>query len=431
MTRAVVVGAGLAGLSAVLQLERRGVDTVLVERSRLLGGKTTSFVINGVEVDSGQHVHLACCTEYLDFVESLGMAGSLWTQPRFAVTVLARGRAPSRLVATRGLPATVALLPSFARYRHLDLGGRVRVARAMRALHDRARAGETFAAWLQRHGQEAADIAGFWALFVVPALNATPDEAAAEDALFVLRTAFDAPDNARIGWSTVPLARIAAAAAEHATDVRLRTAVTGLLTDGDAVRGVRCHDGTTIDADAVVLAVPPARASAILGDGAAYGVRGLDAFTSRAIVDVHLWYDTGALGLDFAAIVDSPVQWVFEKEPGRLCCSLSAADSFAARPEDELVAMCDAELAAVWPRLNDAHLVGGAATRDPDATFVPSPGLHRPSWRTNRANLVLAGAWTDTGWPATMESAVRSGRVAAANVALHGGVPAAREHAHA
>ena len=429
--RAVVAGAGLAGLSAALALKKRGFETVVLERSRLVGGKATSFTVDGVEVDSGQHVHLACCTEYLDFVASVGLAGALWTQPRFDVTVLAPGRRPSRLRAARALPSSLALLPSFAAYRPLGLRAKWRVAAGLRRLGDTSEPLETFDGWLGRHRQGAEEVAGFWAPFVVPALNASPDEVGAEDALFVLRTAFGDLDAARIGWSTVPLARIAEAAAAQLDDVRLRTVVTGLIDRGGSAAGVRCSGGEVVEADAVVLAVPPARAQSILGDARAHGVIGLGSFETRAIVDVHLWFDVEEVGLPFAAIVGSPVQWVFEKRPGHLCCSLSAANALAGWSESGLVTLCHRELVQAWPPLASARLLRGAATRDRDATFIPRPGLHRPGWRTRHPNLALAGAWTDTGWPATMESAVRSGRTAGANVVTAAAPVRTREHAHA
>jgi uncharacterized protein with NAD-binding domain and iron-sulfur cluster len=162
-----------------------------------------------------------------------------------------------------------------------------------------------------------------------------------------------------------------------------------------------------------VLAVPPRRLSTILDDAPALGIEGLDAFEPMPIVDVHLWYDRPVLGCDFAALLDSPVQWAFEKSPGYVCCSMSAADALVQRPERELVELGRSELAAVLPEAARAKLVRGAATRDPDATFIPSPGVRRPGPATALPNLVIAGAWTDTGWPATIESAVRSGRSAA------------------
>ncbi len=411
--RVIVVGAGLAGLAATCRLVERGHQVVLVERSRLVGGKATSFTVDGTEVDNGQHVHLGCCTEYLDFVNSLGMSGALWTQPRFQVRVLRRGRRASRLYAVPALPPALGMLPSFATYAHLTVASKLQVARALRHVDDAPASGTTFGDWLREHGQGRAAIAGFWELFVVPALNAGLDEVSAADALFVVRTAFAGhPDAARVGWSRVPLARFAEAAARRAGEVHLRTGVVAPLEEGGEVRGVRCADGRELRGDAVVLAVPPARVAAILGDAAGYGVSGLARFRTRAIVDVHLWFE-GRAGLDFAAIINSPVQWVFEKRPGYLCCSMSAADGLVGRSEADLVALCRSEVEAAWPLARTLRLIRGAATRDPEATFIPEPGLERPGPGTNRPNLVVAGAWTATGWPATMESAVRSGRAAA------------------
>jgi uncharacterized protein with NAD-binding domain and iron-sulfur cluster len=134
---------------------------------------------------------------------------------------------------------------------------------------------------------------------------------------------------------------------------------------------------------------------------------------------VHLWYDVSTLGFGFAALLDSPVQWVFEKGPGYICCSMSAADRYVSWPASELVDLCHGELAAVLPALRNASRLRGAATRDREATFVPRPGLRRPGPATACPQVVIAGAWTDTGWPATMESAVRSGRAAARVLAGH------------
>jgi hydroxysqualene dehydroxylase len=130
-------------------------------------------------------------------------------------------------------------------------------------------------------------------------------------------------------------------------------------------------------------------------------------------------------------LTGSPVQWVFEKQPGYLCCSMSAAEKWVSRPVDELVELCHRELAVRLPGLRGHPPQRGYATRDPRATFVPGPGLRRPSSATRIGNLALAGAWTDTGWPATMESAVRSGRAAARTLAgrLRVGPPTPRREA--
>ena len=411
--RVAVVGAGLAGLTAGLALAKRGWRVDLYERSRLLGGKTTSFEVEGHEVDCGQHVVLACCTATLDLVEELGLSDSLYIQPRFEVTVLSRKRPPAHLRAS-ALPAPLHLMAGFARYPHLTTLDRIQVGRALIAARTDVTPKGDMAAWLRRHHQSTRALRAFWAPFLVPALNAPLDRVSAEMGLLVIRTAFLGDrDAARIAYLKVPLARLAEAAAARLDGVHLRQAVVGVHREGDRVTGVKLSGGAGAACDACVIAVPPKRLNAMLDDAPALGIAGLEAFEAMPIVDVHLWYDRPVLGCDFAALLDSPVQWVFEKSPGYVCCSLSAADYLVQRPERELVELGRKELAAVLPQAARARLLRGAATRDPDATFIPAPGVRRPGPTTALSNLVIAGAWTDTGWPATIESAVRSGRTAA------------------
>ena len=411
--RVAVVGAGLAGLTAGIELAKRGWRVDIYERSRLLGGKATSFEVEGHEVDCGQHVVLACCTATTDLVAELGLTEALYVQPRFEVTVLSRRRPPARLRAS-DLPAPMHLMTGFARYPHLTTIDRLAIGRALiAARYDRNPEGD-MAAWLRRRHQSRRALRAFWDPFLVPALNAPLDRVSAAMGLFVIRTAFLGDrDAARIAYLKVPLARLAEAAAARADGVHMRQAVIGLHHDGERVTGVKLTGGAGAACDACVIAVPPRRLAAILEDVPAAGVEGLEAFEAMPIVDVHLWYDRPVLGSDFAALLDSPVQWVFEKSPGYVCCSLSAADELVGRPESELVELGRAALAAVLPQAARARLLRGAATRDPEATFIPSPGVRRPGPSTKLSNLVIAGAWTDTGWPATIESAVRSGRTAA------------------
>jgi squalene-associated FAD-dependent desaturase len=421
-THVAVVGAGLAGVAAALELKRHGFRVTLLERSRLLGGKATSFQLGGLEMDSGQHAILGCYTGFLALAEELEMRGDLRLQERFDVLMLtAQGRA--RLRALR-LPAPLHLALPFLGFRALAVRARLQVVRALLAAR-RPHPGEdaeTFDVWLRRHGQSAPALRGFWEPFLIPALNAPFDRVSAAAGLMVVRTALLGDrDAARIGYATVPLARFAERAAERCDEVRLRTAVTGLRVEDGRLRGLQAGE-VELDCDAAVLAVPPERLLRIAGVEA-LRVTGLEAFTTQPIVDVHLWYRPAAVDgagghdslahLDFAAMVDSPVQWVFAKGPGHLCCSLSSAGDLVLQPEERLVALADSELRARLPELAGATLLRGVAIRDPEATFVPAPGLRRPGPATAVDNAVLAGCWTDTGWPATMEGAVRSGRTAA------------------
>lgn len=411
--RVAVVGAGLAGLSAAVELKRRGFEVEVFERSRLLGGRATSFTVDGVEVDNGQHVYLGCCTDWRAFVDELGLADKLYLQPRFEVLLLSKDGPPTHLRASR-LPSPWHLLPILLGYRRLSWPGRARLGWALVRAREAPPSSETLDGWLERHHQGEVERRCFWEPFLVPALNAPLDQVAAAAGTFVVNTAFlGDPGGCRIGYSTVPLARIAEAAANLADRVHLRTPVAGLLVRGGALTGIRLADGSERPFDAVVLAVPPRVAARLLGEPVRLGVHGLEEFRPQPIVDVHLWYDRASLGFDFAAVLDSPVQWVFQKADGYLCCSLSAATDFKSRSEPELADLCSRELAAALPEIRSASLVRSAVTREPEATFVAAPRLHRPGALTSLENLTLAGDWTDTGWPATMESAVRSGRAAA------------------
>jgi squalene-associated FAD-dependent desaturase len=419
--RVAIVGAGLAGLSAGLDLKDAGCTVEVFERMRLLGGRATSFELGGREVDNGQHVFLHCCTAFRAFVRRTGMERYLHIQPRFDARIIARNGRVSRLRAAP-LPAPLHLLASFAGYRHLSLGGRMRVGRALAAArlpHDPRDL--TFDRWLARNHQNDETIRAFWDPFFIPAVNAPLDRVSTEDALFVLRTAF--LGNARaacFGFSTVPLAHIAQAAAARMDRVHLQTAVLAVEADAGGVV-LTLSGGERERYDGVVLAVSPPALARLLPE-----MTELEAFEAFPIVDVHLWHDGGTMGYDFAALLDSPVQWIFEKNPGYVCASMSAAGAYAAMSTAQLIDTCWNEITGAIGSLRTASLTGQSVTRNPNATYLPPLGGTRPDVRTRYGNVVIAGSWTQTGWPDTMEAAVRSGALAAAAirdgiVTTHGG----------
>lgn len=417
--RIAVVGAGLAGLSAAVDLQDAGFAVELFERSRLLGGRATSFVVDGIEVDNGQHVFLGCCVELLGFIERLGMAGCLRMQERFEAVVLTRDGRRSRLRAA-GLPPPWHMLASFIGYRHISWASKVRIARALARAADAAGASGSFAQWLIKRGQTEDALRGFWRPFFVPALNAPLEEVSAAEAAFVLSTTFLGDSgSARFGYTTVPLARVAAAAAQRLSMVHLQAPIAGLALapDHSCARGIVAADGDVLSFDAAVLAVAPPQLARIAGDAQQLGLPALDGFAPHPIVDVHLWHDRGRLGFDFAALIDSPVQWIFEKDSGYLCCSLSAADRHIATPTADIVSECWHEVTSSVTALHGAQLLRSAITRSPEATYSARSGQRRPGPGTALANVAIAGSWTDTGWPDTMESAVRSGRAAARHLA--------------
>lgn len=426
-----VVGGGLAGLSAALELKDAGWHVELFERSRLLGGRATSFELDGHVVDNGQHVYLACCTEFVRFVERTGMGGALHLQERFDVVVYTKGGASGHPGPVEGrlraadLPAPFHLLASFAGYKHLPVRGKIEIARALLSLRLNPRSARddlSFAQWLRLHGQGAQTIRSFWEPFMVPALNAPLERMNAAEAAFVISTAFLRDRNAaRFGYTTVPLAQIMESAAARLDKVHRSCAVFVMEADPQGIALRTAEDELRFDA--AVLAVPPRALAKLLGEPARFNLPPLDVYEPFAIMDVHLWYEGGSVDFEFAAILDSPVQWVFKKGPGYLCCSISAADELVAKPTTDMVAVAWGEVRAALPGLAGARLVRGAATRNPEGTYLARPGAPRPCAATALPNLTVAGAWTATGWPDTMESAVRSG-LAAARLLLERTAPA-------
>lgn len=416
--RLAVVGAGLAGLAAALDLRETGADVEVFERMRLLGGRATSYEVAGKEVDNGQHVYLHCCDQFIAFVQRVGLGHALHEQDRFDALVLARSGRTSRLRAA-SLPAPLHLALSFAGYKHLSVGGRLRIARALAAaaLGRKPDAHVTFDRWLRENGQNAQTRRAFWDPFMIPALNAAFDKVSAEDALFVIQEAFLSDANAaRFGFSTVPLAHVAQAAAQRIGTVHTQSGVLGMEVRDDGVE-LRLAQDRVERFDAVVLATSPRTVAKLLVWPERFGVQGLDAYDPYPIVDVHVWHDRGPLGFDFAAVLDSPLQWIFEKEPGYVCCSISAAGDVLTVPTAELERLAWSELCAYVPALRGGRVVHAAATRNPEATYLARPGSKRTPQKTAHPRVALAGSWTQTGWPDTMESAVRSGRAAAEVIA--------------
>jgi squalene-associated FAD-dependent desaturase len=426
--RIAIVGGGLAGLAAGTALAGAGHEVELFERSRLLGGRATSFEIDGVEVDNGQHVFLGCCDAFIDFVRRTGLGDSLYLQERFEAIVVDRGRA-SRLRAG-SLPAPWHLVTSFLHFGLLSAGGKIAVARALAAASRNGDArDESFAAWLARQRQSDETIRAFWKPFFVPALNVPLEEMDAQEALFTLRTAFlNDARAARFGYSKIPLARIAEAAAKSLSCVHRSTSISSLSLEESAASALVTTAGERHAFDAFVLAVTPRQLDRLLGDSSRYGIASLSTYVPHPIVDVHLRYSShperSERDFSFAALVDSPIQWVFKKGEGYLVCSMSAAGDYVRRTNEALIAFAWAELQAAMTALRRATLEKGAVTRNPEATFSAPPKTVRPGPATAIENVFIAGSWTATGWPDTMESAVRSGAAAAAQIIEHMGAMA-------
>lgn len=425
--RLLVVGGGLAGIAAALDAADAGCEVTLLERRGHLGGLATSFERGGHVFDNGQHVFLRCCTEYRALLDRLGAGGLVRLQRRCDVPVLSPDGRTSA-IRRSWLPAPLHLAGTLLAYRHLSIAERVRAgacALALRGLdgHDPSLDDVTFSAWLEAHGQSPRAIERLWNLIAMPTINLHASEASLALAAKVFRTGLlEHRDAGDVGWASVPLRTLhdecARAALEHrGVDVQTQRTARRLES---AREGVRLWTEAGIaEADAVIVATPPSTAAAL----GALQPEVAGRLGASPIVNVHLVFDRQVTDLEFFAAIDAPAQFVFDRTAATgiasgqcLAVTVSGADAQLSIPSKELVASMHRSLGELLPSARAARLVDAVVTRERAATFrgVPGTARLRPSARTASRGVYLAGAWCDTGWPATMEGAVRSGREAAA-----------------
>jgi squalene-associated FAD-dependent desaturase len=472
--RVVVIGGGLAGITAAIALRESGIDVTLLEARPRLGGATCSFTRDGLVVDNGQHVFLRCCAAYRGLLTRLGMTDAVKLQDRFDVTVLRpapaiRQRRHARL-RRNALPGPLHMALALASYPLLSFSERLRVARAALAMKrldptDPAVDELALGDWLAAHGQSEQARRALWDLFTVSALNIAGDDANLALAATVVKTALlGARDAADIGVPAVPLGDLHGGAAMDVlqrlgAEVRLGAKVTAIDVAQDSLPGIgrmftvrlgrhadretaspldrnaaTAANGMAIEADGVIIAVPPDTAARLLPSAAASAASAAwQGLGSSPIVNVHVVYDRRVMKLPFVAAVDSPVQWVFDRtEPSGLArdqaraagqylaVSVSAADEMVDIPAARLREIFLPALGELFPAARTARVTDFFVTRERRATFRQVPGCERlrPSAATGLPGLALAGAWTDTGWPDTMEGAVRSGLNAARELRL-------------
>ena len=426
-----VIGGGLAGITAALDCARAGAEVTLLESRGRLGGAVYSFDRDGLHADNGQHVFLRCCTAYRELLADLGATEMVTLQRQLRIAVLAPGGRRGWL--SRGsLPAPLHLAPSLLRYPFLSPRRRLSVALAMRRLgavdvNDPRADARSFGDWLTSHGQDADAVQALWGLIVRPTLNLLPADASLAQAALVFQLGLlqDAAAG-DLGHARVPLGDIHDRAAQRAlaaagVTVHLRSSAAAIV-PGATGFGIEISGAPTQRAQAVVLAVPHDRAARLAPAAAGLDGPALARLGRSPIVNLHVVYDRPVLDVPFAAGIGTPVQWVFDRTESSgitagqyLVVSLSAADEDAAAGGDELRARYERALAELLPAARDAAITTFFATRDTAATFRAGPGARawRPPATTALPGLALAGAWTDTGWPATMEGAVRSGHAAA------------------
>jgi squalene-associated FAD-dependent desaturase len=438
-----VVGGGLAGLAAGCALADSGFQVTLFERRPFLGGRASSYQHPGTGevVDNCQHVLLGCCTNLIEFYRRLGVEGKIrWYD---ALIFLEPGGRAS-VIGSSWLPAPLHTAPAFLRAACLGLKDKLAIATAMASLAQSAPAdnGETFLSWLQRHGQTEMAIERFWKTILISALNEDLDRMSVSYAAQVVRESFlKSAAAGRMGVPTVPLTELYGTAEAYISarggEVRLRSGVDGFRAEPGGVTLSIAKDDASFDF--VVLAasfdvlprlLPQTTAAEPLRES-------LGHFESSPITGIHLWFDRQISDLDHAVLLDRTIQWMFHKS--RLLAGaksapestgsyvelvVSSSKSLVEKSRQEIIDLALKELREFFPGARGANLVKSTVIKEIHATYSPCPGvdMYRPRNETVWPRVFLAGDWTATGWPATMEGAVRSGYRAAECIARVSGL---------
>lgn len=452
-----MIGGGLAGLSSAVALADAGLQVRLFEKRPHLGGRATSYTLpDGSEVDNCQHVTLGCCTNLADFYRRAGADSKIQFYDRLYF-VDRNGRRST--IEASALPPPLHMAPSFLRFKALTLTDKRAIAHALLAI---ARSGGSppdiggisMLDWLRRMKQTPDAIGRFWRVVLVSALNEELERTEARYGIDVFWKAFLGNRRGyRVGIPSVPLGDLyqgcREAIARRGGEVKLRAGAREIRLCEGRFHGVVMEDGSEVTADCCIAAVPhdlllelaPAHLSEPSGP-----LRGLRKMRTAPITGVHFWFDRPVMTEPFLTLLDHSTQWVFNKTmlyrseskrvdgasqlvDGRrtqyLQLVISASYDLVSRSRQEIIDLCRRELQDVLPASRDAKLEKATVIKEVRATFSPEPGVdgRRPAQDIGVKNFYVAGDWTQTGWPATMEGAVRSGYLAAESVLASLGKP--------
>jgi len=443
-----IAGGGLAGLAAGCALAEAGFRVSLFERRPYLGGRASSYQHPGTGevVDNCQHVLLGCCTNLLDFYRRAGVEDKIrWYEK---LTFLEPGGRVSE-IAPSFLPAPLHTAPAFLRAECLNFRDKLAISRAMAALAPSTPAdrGGSFLDWLKRHRQTPQAIERFWKTILVSALNEDLDQVSVPYAAQVVRESFlKSAAAGRMGIPTVPLTDLYSTAGDYVRarggDIQFRASLESFQMEGFEVSVTA--NGQEQKFDYLVLALPFDALGRVLPDAASAAplAAALEQFSTSPITGIHLWFDRQISDLDHAVLLDRTIQWMFHKSriiaarnqemlgPGSqrdggsyIELVVSSSRSLVEKSKTEIVEMAMKEAQEFFPHAPDAVLLKSTVIKEVHATYSPRPGVeqYRPKPQTAWPRVFLAGDWTATGWPATMEGAVRSGYLAAEAVAKFAG----------
>ncbi len=423
-----IVGGGLAGLAAGCALADSGYRVTLFERRPFLGGRASSYEHPGTGevVDNCQHVLFGVCTNLIEFYERIGVGDKIrWVDD---MTFVEPGGRRSKLE-TMFLPPPFHTLPSFLGFPFLDANDKFAIARALAVLTPAPAQdnGENFLQWMHRHGQTRNAIERFWKPVLISALSEDLDRVSVSAAGQVVRETMKSKAARRMGIPAIPLTQLYNAAQEYITsrggDVRLRSSVEAMHPEADS--SALSITGSVSKFAFVVLALPFfSLANVLPQNGASQPLRNqIEHFESSPITGIHLWFDRQITDLEHAVLLDRTIQWIFHKskllgrnsEGSYIELVVSSSKDLIAKSKQEIVEMALAEVREFFPEARSANLLKSTVIKEVNATYSPRPGIdrERPRSQTAWPRVFLAGDWTATGWPATMEGAVRSGYLAA------------------
>lgn len=442
LSAVLIIGGGFAGLAAAVELAEAGREVLLLERRSFLGGRAYSFTdkVTGDTIDNGQHLMMGCYHATLRFLEKIGAMDKLKFQANPQVDFLEAVSAQSVLQASfkcPSLPAPLHLLAGLARLGTIgwkDRLGALRVGLALKRMNgNRARLADlTVREWLDELGQSENIQRRFWDIMALATLNEAPERVSADIFARVLDQAFlhSKQDStmviSRVGLSDLYVQDACRFIESRGGRIRLNADVGEILFDGPRAVGVMLRSGERIEADTVISAVPYFALRRMISPEVAQSAecfRHLERFHSAPIVSINLWYDRPVTDVEFAGLLDSPIEWVFNKNaingvPGprqHLALVISGAHDAAAKPKEALIDMATNEMNRFFPEARAQSPAHAYVVREVDATISHVAGTShlRPAQRTSFENFFLAGDWTDTGLPATIESAVWSGQACA------------------
>jgi squalene-associated FAD-dependent desaturase len=448
----IVIGGGLAGLSAGVSLAEAGWRVHLFEQRPFLGGRATSYVLpDGEHVDNCQHVTLGCCTNLEDFYRRVGAQDKikyfdrlLFQDPQGRTGTLQGGF----------LPAPLHMTGSFLAFAPLSLADKKSIAGALLdILRGKGRTadldtpgGISMLEWLRKRKQTSGAIERFWRVVLVSALDEELDKTDARFGVDVFWKAFLSNRTGyRMGVPAVPLAELydgcSAEIERRGGEVSLRMPLRAIHTQDGGLTSISFDGGRQETADAYVFAMPPDVLAELLPEQIQQRepkLALLGNIKASPITGVHFWFDRPVMQEPFVTLLETTTQWIFNKTAlyagsngsgkGKgqyLQLVISASYDLLRKPRQEIIDLCLAEVRQALPAAREANLTKATVIKEPAATFSPQPGVDRwrPKQGTSVRGMFLAGDWTDTGWPATMEGAVRSGYLAAEAVLRVAGTP--------